>query len=285
MTKKLIYIVGAGRSGTTLLDIMLGNSQSAVSLGEINRFYKRNGLPPKREVSSKTFQFWSKIKSNLTSNNPTDFNSLNKLFRKNEYHSAFFKSLFKINSNTYKACLKQMYVAIKENTDQDILIESSKYPARALNLSNYINTNHIEISYIYLKKDPVSVVSSFQKENLEQPKKSFLEANLYYFIVNLLCMVTIKVLSFRGHKTATIKYDDLILTPEQCIEAVQKRLNINLKELIKKTEVNEPLDTGLLFDGNRIRLEETIVLKNEEKKIKKSFNYYFTKGFNYILYK
>ena len=52
--KTLIYIIGAGRSGTTLLDIVLGNNENTISLGEINRYYKRNGIPPKRNENDKT---------------------------------------------------------------------------------------------------------------------------------------------------------------------------------------------------------------------------------------
>ena len=41
----IIYIIGSGRSGTTLLDILLGNGNNIFSAGELNRFTKRNGIP------------------------------------------------------------------------------------------------------------------------------------------------------------------------------------------------------------------------------------------------
>ena len=34
---KVIYIMGCGRSGTTILDIILGNHLGFLSLGELNR--------------------------------------------------------------------------------------------------------------------------------------------------------------------------------------------------------------------------------------------------------
>ena len=44
--QKIVYIMGAGRSGTTLLDIMLGNNPGIFSAGELNRFPVRDGIPP-----------------------------------------------------------------------------------------------------------------------------------------------------------------------------------------------------------------------------------------------
>lgn len=284
MTKKIIYIVGAGRSGTTLLDIMLGNNPDTISLGEINRFYKRLGVPPNRSQDSETYKFWNKISLGLKKKGHDNYESLNNIFYKNEYHTSFFKAIFKTHKAKYRNCLNDMYATINENIKQNVIIESSKYPSRALNMSSYIKDNGVEICYIYLKKDPVSVVSSFQKKDIEQPQKGFIAANLYYFIVNLLCEITILILKQRGHKTKTIKYKDLIDKPQNCLSDLQNRFNINQQELIEKVINKKPLMTGLLFDGNRIRLEHTIVLKNQNKKINKTFGYYFTKAFNYILY-
>lgn len=284
MAKKLIYIVGAGRSGTTILDIMLGNNSNTMSLGEINRYYKRAGIPPKREPDSQTSNFWAAVRSDLENKGHKDYQNLHKLFRRNEYHSFFFKSLLKLNNKSYKKYLKDMYEVLYNHLDEEVIIESSKYPSRALNLSSYLKPSEIEVSYVYLKKNPVSVVESFQKEDLEQPKKSFIAANFYYFIVNILCSITKFVLKLRGHKTITIKFEDLMNSPERYLQTFQSKFNIDLSEATQKINNNQPLETGRLFDGNRIRLKDRINLKNQKKELDKTFNYYFTRVFNYIVY-
>jgi len=285
MTKKLIYIIGTGRSGTTLLDIMLGNIDNAISLGEINRFYKRNGIPPKRKEHSDVFAFWRKIKLQLNHHDETKYNKLEKLFFNNEYHSAFIKSLLNFCNDSYKKELVNLYDQIYRNTEEEIIIESSKYPARALNLVNIGLNQKLDISYLYLKKDPVSVVASFQKKNLEQPSKGFFSSNLYYLAVNILCSFTVSVLKLRGRKTCTIKFEDFINHPTRNLELIQKNLDINVTQLIKRINSGDPLNTGFLFDGNRIRLEKSIVLKKQKKIADKNFKYYFTRIFNYIIYR
>ena len=62
---KLIYIIGSGRSGTTLLDILLGNAKDSFSAGELNRFTTRNGIPPKRDESSLENKFWRNVREKL----------------------------------------------------------------------------------------------------------------------------------------------------------------------------------------------------------------------------
>lgn len=284
MKKKLIYIIGAGRSGTTLLDIMLGNIDSAVSLGEINRFYKREGIPPKREAHSQTALFWKNIRESLKSHSKAK-TEMTQLLHGNEYHSAFLKGVLNLSDSDYREDLVNIYSELNNRLTENILIESSKYPTRALNLSNSRIKENFDLYFIYLKKDPVRVVNSFQKKNLEQPSKSFLNANIYYLTVNLLCTFATLILSRRGFKTKTVVYQNLILNPEKELKKIDQKLEIDTTELRRLIHLKQPLKTGLLFDGNRIRLEEEIILNDQEKKLNKGLKYFFTRIFNYIIYR
>ena len=284
MKKTLIYIIGAGRSGTTLLDIILGNNTESISLGEVNRLYKREGIPPKRTKDDKVYKFWKEITNSLNQTGQS-YLELANLFNKNEYHSAFLKSVFKNNDIIYKQNLNHQYDVLKTKTKQSILIESSKYPVRALNISEYVSKDNYIIKYIYLKKDPTKVVKSFHKKDLEQPSKSFLSANLYYLLVNLLCVLTVKILKLRKHKVSIIKYEDLLTDSKKILIKLSADLNMDFSILEDKLEYNKSFKTGYLFDGNRIRLKENLTLRVSDKKEIKNGNYYFTRIFNYIVYR
>lgn len=41
---EVIYIIGGGRSGSSILSILLGNHQDFVNLGEVKRWAMYNGL-------------------------------------------------------------------------------------------------------------------------------------------------------------------------------------------------------------------------------------------------
>jgi hypothetical protein len=284
--KTLIYIIGAGRSGTTLLDIILGNNENSISLGEVNRFFKRDGKPPKRKENSNVFLFWNTINTAFKEiDNDISYSYYDKLFKKNEYHSKILKSNLKQNSLEYINALQLQYNLLNSHIQESILIESSKYPIRGLNLSMYLSKDTFDIKYIYLKKDPVKVVKSFQKKDIEQPAKGFLSANLYYLLVNLLCVFVVKKLKKRGHDVATITYEELIENDEKTLARIANELGLDFQTLLKKISNKEVLHTGFLFDGNRIRLKETLTLRTSDSKTRKTVTYYFTRIFNYIVYR
>jgi hypothetical protein len=286
MKKTLIYIIGAGRSGTTFFDIVLGNNKNTISLGEINRFFKRNGIPPKRDLQSDVYLLWKTIRESFEStSNEMTFEELNMLFRNNEFHSKFLKSLLKNNDSSYKITLKNLYKSILTNVEENVIIESSKYPARALNISNYLDKTHFDIKYIYLKKDPVKVVKSFNKKDIEQPSKSFLMANIYYLFVNIMCSLVLRILKQRGHQTYCVKNEVFLKKPNTILQEASEALNEDFSESQEKISKNKPLNTGFLFDGNRIRLKETLFLEPYKNNTKKNMKYYFTRFFNYIVYR
>jgi hypothetical protein len=287
MKKKLIYILGAGRSGTTILDIVLGNVPKAISLGEINRFFKREGLAPKRDPSSEVGQYWERVRNTFENQQfePVNYDRLQRLTYSNEYHTSFPKIFFSKANKNYSRLMRSLYDSIQqESLDYDLLIESSKYPNRAINLSRQFG-KEFDIGYIYLKKDPVKVVDSFAKKGLEQPSKSYFASNIYYFAVNFLCYLTVLKLRRRRHKVHILKYEDLIQDPIEVLDQIGELFQLNVDTLKASVDQNQNLNTGYLFDGNRIRLNQTIVLqKGGTKASSKGASYYFTRIFNYLIY-
>jgi hypothetical protein len=214
-----------------------------------------------------------------------DYDACQEVVYANEYHSAYFKP-FRKTSPEYRKMQKALYDSILRNTDEPILIESSIYPLRALNLSEILKGPALEIKYVYLKKDPVKVIRSFQKKGLEQPPKGFLTSNLYYLGVNGLCLWVLRKLRRKGHQVTRLTFEDLIAAPATALLAVGDALELDLQEVTGKVQTAAPLQTGYLFDGNRIRLKEGILLEQSTKKTDQNdFKSWFTRAFNYIIYK
>ena len=148
--KRLIYIIGAGRSGTTVLDIVLGNASGATSLGEVNRFFRRGGIPPARKTAEPTALFWDRFRKDFEDSDPefSDYPTLQNLMHANEYHTAFFRWLFKKQDAKYARVIRTFYKLLEAQTPGEILIESSKYPMRAMNISRILKDGPFEIAYI-----------------------------------------------------------------------------------------------------------------------------------------
>ncbi|MCL6266663.1 sulfotransferase [Flagellimonas myxillae] len=284
MDKTLIYILGAGRSGTTILDILLGNSQDTISIGEVSRFCKRQGIPPKREKEDPVFGYWDDVRRTFEREG-FDYTKGEESVTNHEYHTHFVKAVFGKHDQEYIDIIQEFYKAVFDRTKEAVLIESSKYPLRAMNLSKIFNGDSLKIKYIYLKKDPIQVVRSFNKKNIEQPPKGFLLSNIYYLTVNLICLWTVKILRRRKHAVAIVKYDDLVAQPIKTLDDIAMNLGENFDDSKQKIANNRPLYTGFLFDGNRIRLQQEILLRSKTETRKLTLGDYFTKIFNYLVYR
>ena len=267
-----------------MLDIILGNGDNVFSAGELNRFPKRNGLPQNLFEESPSYVFWKDFrdKFEVLRGEPFDFDTLQKLTHRFEYHSGFFRILFNSNNRrlhrSYCEYINGFFENLFDKVEEEVIIDSSKYPSRALMLSRCLK---YEVKYIYIKRDPVSTVISFAKKGIEQPSKSWLSANVYYFAVNFICSLAERTLRKR-HRIITIKYEDLLEKPYIVLENIQKKLQIDLSSASYRISNGEGLKVGKLFDGNRIRLEDSIKVESNAEKNPDSFKNMMTAAFNYM---
>lgn len=253
---KIVYILGAGRSGTTLMDIILGNSDNIFSAGELNRFAERSGKPhdPRDENVSR---YWEEIHLKLQNYFPLIIG----LSRRMEYHNSFINRLF-INKKKlvqYKEFNLQLFDEIRSiSGDKKIIVDSSKYPFRALSLYQIFGN---DLKVIYLKKEPISVIRSFANGDVEQPSKSFFKANLYLLTVNLLCRIVFTKIK---SPKMVVTYDQLVNDTLNTITLINNNLNLDLSSLAYKISKNQSLEVGYLFDGNRLRKEKRITIQNSK---------------------
>jgi Sulfotransferase family len=265
VAKTVVYIMGAGRSGTTLLDIVLGNSDDAVSCGELNRFPRHRGHPPLVEPESPRGTFWKEVRAKLAYR---DFERLTVLEHRHAYHSSALRTLAGIGDDAesaqYLAYIRDLYECLFEVSGATTLIDSSKYPGRALRVHQALAGTRIRVVYIYLRRDPVDVVRSFAKQGIEQPSKSWLAANAYYAVVNGLCRLAAWSLARSGRKVVAVSYEHLLTDPRAAVRAIAQALDLDAAGVERCLAANE-FRVGPLFHGNRIRLKRTIQLESHRE--------------------
>ena len=274
--KKIIYIFGAGRSGTTLLDIILGNNEQIFSAGELSRIPKRDGFPPLRKPDSYAFKFWSNIRENIIQDNDgLDFNELKYLTDKFEYHTSLLKFKNRELRKIYKKYIISLYSNLSNAIEEEYIVDSSKYGMKAYHISDIMQNMH---GCIYVKRHPVSVIKSFQKKDIEQPDNLWYKANILLILVGLISWLTKKKLKKRGIKLVDVYYEDLVSKPIETLDKIDSGLELNLSDIKHKIAKDIPLDTGILFDGNRIRLKEKIRIRDNSN-VKDKWYFY-----DYIVY-
>lgn len=286
-TQKIIYVLGTGRSGTTLLDIVLGNAPGIVSVGEIVRFPQLRGRPHGFAEETENFRFWQEIGDEFFAgyDPEKDYDALFTIAGRMEAHRYFPLNLLGLTPRRtvarYRDYLNGFFETIFAKTGAEVLVDSSKYPGRALALARYLR---YEVYYLHLVRDPQGVVSSFAKKDVEQPSKGLASANLYYFVISAFCALVRLVLPKKRY--LRVKFEDLREHPARELQRVAAHFHLSLDGPIAQIQAGQPLRVGPLFEGNRIRLRETISFRASKSEPKlPRFAGIFTNLINRIWYR
>ncbi|NOZ13288.1 MAG: sulfotransferase [Acidobacteria bacterium] len=257
--KQILYVLGSGRSGSTLLDIILGSADGIFSCGELRRFRFNVGVPLPHPHRAEVVEFWKnislKVSEKLSERKGTDWE---KLCHRIEYHTRFIAP-WRFSGRameSYGKYVNTLADTIFEETGADWLVDSSKYPGRLLAL---LKVSKYPVSVIYLTRHPVGVVRSFSRMDVEQPGKGFWAANHYYGVNGLLCCVAYRQVS--AERRLKMRYENLVKKPEWSLAKIEKKFGMNMKIPISIAAAGEAFRIGHLVGGNRIRLNNEIFLK------------------------
>ena len=250
----IIYIMGAGRSGTTALATFLGNNNEIENIGEMHQFFEY--LDGNKECSCgkslNECNFWR---------NKIDFpiqnfsKNIRQLSEKMESHSGIIKhilsSFSKIEYEQYIALHQLILDSIQSDTKKSIVLDSSKYLGRVLALNKLDN---IELKIIYVVRDVRGVINSFSKK--VQTSKSPLSTIVYYMLVNLVAEFISRFILRK--KVIKIRYEDLINNPNSLFDRLEGFLNLNLKDIKDKIGKQKSFEIGHIIGGNRLKKNKEI---------------------------
>jgi len=259
----IIYISGYGRSGSTLLSLLLNVHENVLNIGEAENLFIRKS----------TFdypEYWLNLKK--------------KYIQKNDnvdpIHLKFssIKWFFRLGKG--KILFDKYWTGILEEVSRDhnskFLIDASNSVRLSFCRAIYYKLAGYPIKVIHLVRDPAGVVESFSKgqnfshtEVLGKPRRGGGLRALYNWIyINTLTSIVFKryipkcdfyVLSY-DQLTSNYKAEMINLFDFLSLEAPS--------ELFEK-EINLPEDIS--FSGNRLRLKKTITIrKNNTPRIKHS---------------
>ncbi len=250
--------MGAGRSGTTLLDIVIGNHKEAFSVGEVRKFFVFEGKPPSRDKNDNVYVFWREFYAGL-SKQLKENKSIEKCAAL-EYHTSYplvlFLRLFNWVPKSYCRLWRGFFKSFFDyiGSSKSMVVDSSKYPARAMLLSMVFD----DVRLVYLKRNRRDVLKSFSRKGLEQPSKSKASAKAYHIINGWMCGIAYGL--HRNHK-CVVNYEDLVHSPSDTIASILEELGVDPDPiLIDNLIQGGALSTGNVFEGNRIRLNDTLAI-------------------------
>lgn len=260
--EKIIYILGPGRCGTTLLEVLLDNNTTISGVGELTHIF-RDGYIANQQCScgKKTHDcsIWSRLLKRSTWC-PLELEHFSELFSIFSSHKMFpfilFGRIKKEDSAEYAQANDMMFSTLANITQSNVIVDSSKYAGRALVLAKQYPE---KVFVIAITRDFEGVLHSFSKQVSEQESKSTFSALLYYGYV-LLCMRFVGLL--RKSQVKEITYESLCESPVKVLSEIEKFCGIDLEQVKGKLESDESLNIGHIVTGNRFRHQENIKFRS-----------------------
>lgn len=263
---KYIYISGFGRSGSTLVDIILSSQDNIIGTGELCNLltYKMN--------NNLNDAFWKDVLYITLEETKQKINSVEKQrFIFESFPVGYFtKFFFKDQYKNYKFFWHTLVMNVIKKDDVNILVDSSKTAwkqfFRPMVFGELFNNSffviHLERNYSDVKKslkrgDNIKIEKNLKKTNLIFPS---IRAGLGVVLSKLfyLCFKFI----FRG-KIISIKYRSFVQDPVNELVKIEENFQIDLNVVIDKIKSNSTFYATRQFSGNRLRNKPIYQIENK----------------------
>jgi hypothetical protein len=165
---KIVYISGIGRSGSTLLDLIISSNSKTFSVGEVYKFYtfdKKTKCACGEIIEN--CDFWKEVNNkkikiinhmNLKDYKKIIFNLLNPFSNKIEFQNTSHN--------------KELTKLIKDyNENIELVVDSSKEIGRLIELHNDFDNNFYTI---FIIRDPRATAYSFSTKTQSQGKSFYI---------------------------------------------------------------------------------------------------------------
>lgn len=211
---RILYIAGSHRSGSTLVDMVLGSLPATFSLGEIHNIkndYERSNRCNCMNYLSECL-FWKGVNHRLT--------------RKLHVNEPCFKySLPALRRDVYALTVdwerlryvRAFWQAVSEESGATVLIESAK--GASLLIARLIYVPH-PVYVLHLVRDPRSIVNSFLREAAGSAEE--------YALNWVRTQRSLEFLSFiLGHRYLRVRYEDFCNQPEVVVRGICRFIGID----------------------------------------------------------
>lgn len=234
---RLIYIVGMGRSGSTLLDLLLDTHSNVRSLGGVRRLARALPRPCACGVSARAAcDFWEGIEAEVRRRLGIGLAEL-------DVHAR--------DDATFGAHNTALFEAAAHVAGVDCVVDSSKSVAR---LKRLLETTELDVRPIHIVRDPRGYTYSQRKR--KRKHEHVLPAFSYVGRSLRACWV------LRGRPHTVVDYAHLATDAEGCLRQLMPRLDLRFEpgQMRWAEAEHHNVGGGAMLnraEGNAIRLDES----------------------------
>jgi Sulfotransferase family len=265
---RVLFIVGALRSGSTLLDRVIGAHEGFCSIGEAHTIWERSFRENQLCGCGEHFYqcaFWTDVSRRAFGVVPAEFDSTNAIHLKDSVgrirHSPWLFFPFHPKRNeadlsAYGDLIRRLYGAIKAESGARVIVDSSKNPTHALALSRLPG---IEVDLVHLVRDPRAVAFSQQREQKQTqshqgtdnaPIERVSTSASRWLITNSLA----GRLSTSAMSYCRLQYEDFIANPDAVLSKILEPYEW-IEGHTKVSDMEILLEPAHTVAGNRMRFK------------------------------
>ncbi len=236
---KVLYIVGVGRSGSTLLERMLGAIPAAVNTGELNAIFSRvasqdqlcgcgepfSACPFWAAVGSEAFGGWASVTARMSHLQP-------RLVRQRHV----LRLLTGLASSTYRRELdeyldvhQRLYESVAKVSGAEIVVDASKSTAQLFALRRIPG---LDLRVINLVRDSRGVANSWNKTGIVKPQSgdgALMGTYAPHRLAVLWGFLQLECAMLRAGApySARIRYEDLVARPRPTLERALREVGLS----------------------------------------------------------
>ncbi len=264
---KIIYIAGYGRSGSTILDILLGDHPQIFSGGELI-YLLEDFMNTNRKCTCGNLYPQCPVWKDLPGRLPCSIDDCVKILRSVDQRKRLSGGQIKTKQKQ-----KEMYAAINEaifrqasnNNSYKFVVDSSKTAGDAsLRPIALARVAGLDVKVIHLKRSFLKTMKSvFRKGNWESEgyrRKRFRRTRAIagWMLANNFASQTKRFLGSNNY--FYLHYRDLVIDPMESLLHIGIFLKVDLTEIGRKAESGGAFIPRHNAGGNRARLQNKIIL-------------------------
>jgi hypothetical protein len=208
---KVIYVMGAGHSGSTILGVTLGNCAGVFYAGEVEEWLLTSGETP--IGGSERTEFWRRVGAAVTDAHAVFGTEANRCIERSSsvLRAGRWRTRRRLRG-PYRRVAEQLLRSIADTSGADTVVDTSHFPLRARELKALPG---IDLHLVFLARDAHGVVSSELREihrhNVAERRVRVAASNVNLWLTQLLAVIV-----FRGHPRARrlfVRHEDFLADP------------------------------------------------------------------------
>jgi len=257
---KVVYVMGAGHSGSTILGLALGNCSDSFYAGEVDEWLVTSGAPSLG--GAERTEFWGKVREAMCATRAEELfgGQVNRLV---ERSSALLRprrwSDRRALLRPYREVAEQLFAAIAGTAGVRHVVDTSHFPLRARELQKL---DGVQLHLVLLVRDPQDVVASNVREisrhEVAERRLRILATNAELWLTHLMSVLVF--LRQPRKRRVFVRYESFVADPE----GVMTQIIDSLGTGVAAPDMSA-LRGGVALQGNSLIMSQTIAVKRSTR--------------------